>query len=47
MESALVPFFVFGEAGMLKPLVRGVVPELPGAVRVVFDGDEEFGRVSS
>ena len=47
VECALVPFLVHGEADVLKPLTRVVVPDLYGAVQVVLDGDEEFGRVSS
>ena len=45
VECALV-LLVRGEADMLKPLARVVVPDLYGAVKVVLDGDEEFGRVS-
>ena len=47
VECALVPFLVHGKADVLKPLARVVVPNLYGAVQVVLDGDEEFGRVSS
>jgi len=41
VESTLVVIVDVGEAGMLNPLVRVV------AVRVVLDGDEDFGWMSS
>ena len=43
----MVHILVHGEADVLKPLACVVVPNLYGAVQVVLDGDEEFGRVSS
>ena len=47
VECTLVPCLVGGEADVLKPLARVVVPDLYGAVWVVLDGEEDFGRVSS
>ena len=47
VECALVPFLVLREVDVLKPLARVVVLDLYGDVKVVLDGDEKFGRVSS
>ena len=38
VECALGSFLVRGEAGVLQPLARVVVPDLYSAVRVVLDG---------